>query len=70
MIEFSKIQNRFPSGNANGDFYLHNLYAPDGDGGAVVKSSYQRILGLHKGPIHDLAVGALYRNEERLGGIL
>eukprot|EP00438_Fugacium_kawagutii_P027375 Skav211471 [mRNA] locus=scaffold1118:57574:78397:- [translate_table: standard] len=23
--------------NANGDFYLHNLYAPDGDGGAVVK---------------------------------
>lgn len=52
------------SGNAHGDFYLHNLYFQDDEGGAEVKSSYQRILGLHKGPIHDLAVGALYRNEE------
>ena len=54
-------------GNAHGDFYLHNLYGQDDEGGAVVQSSYQRILGLHKGPIHDLAVGALYCNEEKLG---
>jgi hypothetical protein len=54
-------------GNAHGDFYLHNLYFQDDEGGAEVKSSYQRILGLHKGPIHALAVGALYRIEEKLG---
>ena len=55
------------AGNAQGDFYLHNLYSRDDDGNAQVKGSYQRINKLHDGPINDLAVAPLYKNNESLG---
>jgi len=53
------------SGNAQGDFYLHNLYSRDEDGIPSVKGSYQRISKLHDGPIHDLAVAPLYKDDEQ-----
>ena len=55
------------TGNAQGDFYLHNLYSRDDDGNPSVKGSYQRISKLHDGPIHDLAVAPLYKDGESLG---